>query len=107
MQPHPCAGNARADNHAGRRGRRARRAFTLVELLVVVTVIAALVALLLPAVQAARHTARTAKCLNNLHQIGTGLALFTNIDGHFPWTYHAGATESWIVTVAPYMEYTD
>ncbi|MGO9110926.1 MAG: type II secretion system protein [Thermoguttaceae bacterium] len=94
--------------------RRCRRAhtlchggFTLVELLVVVAILATLIALLLPAVQAARKTARTTKCLNNLHQIGVGMALFTDIDGHFPWTYHAGNTESWIVTMGPYLENTD
>ena len=102
MRSNRCAEGALAT--ASRTG---RNAFTLIELLVVIAVIGALVALLLPAVQAARHTARTTICLNNLHQIGVGLALFTNIDGHFPWTYHAGATDSWIVTLAPYMEFTN
>ncbi len=91
----------------GARTRRCRDGFTLVELLVVVAILAALIALLLPSVQAARESARRTKCLNNLHQIGVGMALFTNIDGHFPWTYHAGATQSWIVTMGPYLENTD
>src|SRR5271165_2931998 len=96
-------------NRRGRGARtgRCRAGFTMVELLVVVAILATLIALLLPAVQAARKTARTTKCLNNLHQIGVGMALFTNIDGHFPWTYHAGNAESWIVTLSPYLENTD
>jgi len=84
-----------------------RHGFTLVELLVVVAILGVLVAMLLPAIQSSRETARRAKCLNNLHQIGVAMALFTDIDGHFPWTYHAGKTESWIVTLGPYLEDTD
>jgi prepilin-type N-terminal cleavage/methylation domain-containing protein/prepilin-type processing-associated H-X9-DG protein len=51
-------------------GRRRRLGFTLVELLVVIAIIGMLIMLLLPAVQAAREAARSAKCKNNLHQIG-------------------------------------
>ena len=98
---------ARSQCGRGARARRCRNGFTLVEMLVVIAIMGILVALLLPAIQAARHSARTSKCLNNLHQIGVGMALFTNIDGHFPWTYHAGAADSWIDTMAPYMENTD
>ncbi len=85
-----------------------RSAFTLVELLVVIAIIGLLVALLLPAIQAARRAGRTAQCLNNLHQIGLGLANFNSTyAGQFPLTYHAGFTSSWIVTMAPFMETTD
>ncbi len=66
----------------GRDGKR--RGFTLIELLVVIAIIAVLIALLLPAVQAAREAARRAQCVNNLKQIGLGLANYESAQGIFP-----------------------
>jgi prepilin-type N-terminal cleavage/methylation domain-containing protein/prepilin-type processing-associated H-X9-DG protein len=60
------------------------RGFTLIELLVVIAIIAVLIALLLPAVQAAREAARRAQCVNNLKQIGLGLANYESANGVFP-----------------------
>lgn len=62
-----------------------RRGFTLIELLVVIAIIAVLIALLLPAVQAAREAARRARCVNNLKQIGLGLANYESSNGCFPY----------------------
>ena len=63
-----------------------RTGFTLVELLVVVAVIALLVALLMPAMARAKESARTASCLNNLHQLSLADAAYSSdYKGRYPW----------------------
>lgn len=85
-----------------------RRGITLAELLVVLAIIVLLMAILLPAVQQMRETARQTSCLNNLHQFGIAMCQYTDIHGgHFPWTYHAGDTLSWVDTLAPFVENVD
>lgn len=59
-------------------------AFTLVELLVVIAIIGVLIGLLLPAVQAARESARRAKCLNNIRQVGLSALTYEGVKKELP-----------------------
>ena len=86
-------------------GPRVQRGVTLVELLVVIAIIAILAAILLPVIQQAREAGRQTVCVSNLHQFGIAMCQYTDIhSGHFPWTYHAGDTLSWVDTLAPFVE---
>src|SRR5262245_60434469 len=85
--------------------------FTLVALLVVIAIIGVLVALMLPAVQTARESARRTSCLNNLHQIGTAIQLYHDVQKMFPPggvnTGPCCSTESyssWPIAILPFLE---
>ncbi|GIW86289.1 MAG: prepilin-type N-terminal cleavage/methylation domain-containing protein [Isosphaeraceae bacterium] len=87
--------------------------FTLIELLVVIAIIGVLIGLLLPAVQAAREAARRAQCMNNLKQLGLGLANYESGHGLLPpplvLSGH-GTTVTWFggwsaqARILPYLE---
>lgn len=82
-----------------------KKRFTLIELLVVVAIIAILAAILLPALNSARERGRTASCINNLKQIGTGITMYADANNdYFPhWLAEPGLqwNGSWQVVEFP------
>lgn len=60
------------------------KAFTLIELLVVISIIAILASLLLPTVSKAASSAKSARCKDNLRQIGMATLMYAGDHDIFP-----------------------
>lgn len=89
-----------------------REGFTILELLAVCTILAVLASLLLPSLVRGTMQARQAKCLSNQRQIGQAILLFASEhNGELPQSTHTTGRrrieESWIFTLAPYLDDID
>ena len=85
---------------------RKKGRFTLIELLIVIAIIAILASMLLPALNKAREQAKTAACIGNLKQIGSGYAMYENNTGYLPMVKLYPASSDWFgwrYWLAPYV----
>ncbi|MEK6238760.1 MAG: DUF1559 domain-containing protein [Planctomycetales bacterium] len=91
---------------------RSRGGFTLIEMLVVMVIIAILMALLLPAVQVVREAANQRHCLNNLRNLGLGVAHYTFTRKYLPTAGYEGKDKAgvtrkehnWVPLLMPFIE---
>lgn len=87
---------ARGIRHAG---------FTLIELLVVVAIIAILAGMLLPVLARARDKGKTAKCGNNLRQLGMAAMMYDEENLTYPigWPASGDVSGIWYRQLQPFL----
>ena len=69
-----------------------RHGFTLIELLVIIAIIAILASMLLPVLALGKLSAQSAKCVNNLRELGVAAELYWNDNGGNCFNYVFGQT---------------
>lgn len=77
-------------------------AFTLIELLVVVAIIAILAGMLLPVLARARDKGKTAKCCNNLRQLGMAAMMYDEENLTYPIAW-ADTGDLWYRQLQPFL----
>lgn len=85
---------------------KSKRGFTLIELLVVIAIIAILAAILFPVFARARENARRISCVNNMKQMGLGVAMYAqDNDGRYPMASNTDGTgRRWPDYIFPYIK---
>lgn len=75
-----------ANRRIGQPGNRFRSAFTLIELLIVIAIIGILTAVLVPAMSGGTASARAARCLTNMRNLGAAVQTYgmANADHWYP-----------------------
>jgi prepilin-type N-terminal cleavage/methylation domain-containing protein/prepilin-type processing-associated H-X9-DG protein len=80
-----------------------KRAFTLIELLTVIAIIGILAAILIPVVGKVRDSARGAKCVSHLREIGTACLIYTEENKAYPFYTGSPGNNPWTFYLEPYL----
>jgi prepilin-type N-terminal cleavage/methylation domain-containing protein/prepilin-type processing-associated H-X9-DG protein len=87
---------------------RLRYGFTLIELLVVITVIGILALVIASGLGASRRNAMKTKSMANMREIGAAINFYVgDHNGDFPKSSHTEESESWIYSLASYLQHID